>query len=123
MQTVQQITEEAINRVKENNKEDFNKILAFAEIWVKTQFKAFTSENLKSCYYLCGATEPIEPRVYGAIFRKMSKDGLIFKHGFEISKNPTCHSRPQQIWISREFKDKQKNNRKQDKSLNLFQSL
>ena len=43
-----QTKEEAIERVMYGNKTDFNRIFAFAEQWVKTQFKWFSE-----CFW-CG---------------------------------------------------------------------
>lgn len=124
MSTTQQITNEAINRVKENNRKDHDKILLFATDWIKKQFKPFSSENLKNDYYSSGNENPSEPRVFGAVFRALSHEGLIIKNGFELSKNPKCHSRPQQVWISKQYSDLQAHNRK-SKSLepNLFTVL
>lgn len=116
-----EITNEAIKQVKENNRKYYEKVILFAQTWVKTQFKGFTSEHLKEAYYSHGNLKPIEPRVFGAVFRELSKDGLIFKNGFELSKNPKCHSRPQQIWISKEYRLKQQKNRKlEHQTLELF---
>lgn len=112
MTTTQQLTQQAIDKVRDNNLETYNRILDFAKEWFKTQYKSVSSENLKSCYYLCGNTEVVEPRVFGAVFRKLSRDGHIFKNGFEISKNPICHNRPQQLWISKEYRMQQQKNRK-----------
>jgi hypothetical protein len=105
-----EITNEAIKKVKENNLKYYEKVILFAQTWVRTQFKGFTSEHLKEAYYSHGNLKPIEPRVFGAVFRELSKDGLIFKNGFQLSKNPKCHSRPQQIWISKEYRLKQQRN-------------
>jgi hypothetical protein len=115
------ITNQAVTQVKENNRKYYEQVILFAQNWVKKQFKGFTSENLKEAYYSHGNLKPIEPRVFGAVFRELSKEGLIFKNGFELSKNPKCHSRPQQIWISKEYRLKQQNNRKVDhQTLGLF---
>ena len=93
-------TETAIEQVKNGNLSQYQSILAFATVWAKTQFKPFSSENLKNAYYASGNLEPIEPRVYGSVFYYLSKNGYIFHHGFENSKNPICHSRMQRVWIS-----------------------
>jgi hypothetical protein len=123
MQTPFEITNAAVEQVKENNKTYHDDLLIFATSWVKTQFRAFSSEDLKKAYYDKGNEEPAEPRVFGAIFRALSKDGFIFKHGFELSSNPKCHSRPQQLWISFEYRAKQQKNRSiVDPGFNLFQS-
>lgn len=116
-----EITNQAVELVRDNNKAHHDHILLFATNWVTTQFKAFTSENLKESYYSKGNPHPVEPRVFGSVFRELSRSGLIFKHSFELSKNPKNHCRPQQTWISKEFKQKQSNNAKKEQTLNLFQ--
>ncbi len=111
MKTSQQKAEEAIEQVKQGNRIYYEKVLSFAELWVTQQMKSFSSENLKNDYYNAGNEPPAEPRVFGAVFFKLSRDGKIFKNGFEYSKNPTCHARPQTVWISKEFRLKQQKNR------------
>lgn len=111
-----EITNKSVDGVMLNNKAHHDHIFLFATYWVKIQFKAFTSENLKDAYYLKGNPAPAEPRVFGSVFRELSRSGLIFKHSFELSKNPKCHCRPQQTWLSLEFRKKQQANRTADKS-------
>lgn len=115
-----QTTTEAIDSVRDGNIADYNDILQFATVWTQTQFKAFTSEELKSAYYLSGYSVPNETRVFGAVFRQLSRNGLIFRHGFKISENPVCHSRPQTCWVSYAFRLKQQQNRTQDITIDLF---
>lgn len=108
---------EAIEQVERNNKDYYNDCLLFAYGWIKNQFKAFTSEQLKEAYYAAGNEPPNEPRVFGAIFSTLAKEGLVFKlKEWVYSKNPTCHGRPMRQWISKEFKEKQSNNAKGDKT-------
>jgi len=107
---------EALEAVERNNQNYYNDCLLFAIFWVTQQFKAFTSEDLKEAYYAAGNEPPHEPRIYGAIFNKLSADGLIFKKDWVYSKNPTCHGRPVRSWISREFKAKQSANASKNKS-------
>ncbi len=117
-----EITNEAINEVKINNKAHYNSIYKFSISWVKNQFKAFTSDDLKREYYLKGYLKPNEPRVFGAVFRELSKSKLIFNtEKVQKSNDKKCHQRLQTLWISREFSQKQQNNRKQKhQTLELF---
>jgi len=107
---------EALEAVERNNQNYYNDCLLFAYEWVKNQFKAFTSEDLKEAYYAKGNDPPHEPRIYGAIINRLSKDGLIFKQQWVYSKNPTCHGRPMRSWISKEFKAKQSANANKSKN-------
>lgn len=106
-----EITNKAIETVKSNNLTDYHKILEFAETWVKTQFREFTNETLKNCYYLCGGVEPVQPNVYGAVIRDLSRRKLIFENGTTKAKNPIAHSRRLTTWISKEYSELQAHNR------------
>jgi hypothetical protein len=114
MTLAQQKTAEAIQMVEENNQEYYDRAFSFAEIWVKSQMLPFTSENIKSSFYALGNAPPEEPRVFGAVIRKLASEGKIKRHGYEKSKNPVCHSRPQTVWISYEYSLKQQKNRKNE---------
>jgi len=109
-------TDEAIERVKENNRRYYDDLLIFFYGWYQLQFKPFTSEDLKRDYYALGNEPPHEPRVFGAVFRKLSKEGFIFRHGIKFAENPICHSRPLTMWISLQFRLKQQSNRTKDKT-------
>jgi len=120
--TAFEITNEAVENVEYNNKVYCEKLCDFAENWVKTQMKQFTAEDLKKAYFSAGNAPPSQPSVFGVPFRKLSKRKLIFDTERTIkSTNPEAHQRPLRIWISKEFKQKQSNNAKQDQTLNLFQ--
>ena len=105
-----QTKEEAIESVMYGNKTDFNRIFAFAEQWVKTQFKWFSSDDLKEAYYGAGNPIPIQVNVFGAVFSNLAKAGLIFHHGFTKSRHKVAHGRDLKSWISKEFKQRQANN-------------
>lgn len=114
-----QTKNEAIESVKNGKKEYYLKLLGFSQEWVKTMFKAFTSEDLKEAFYKANEPPP-EPRIFGAVFQQLAKDNLIFPHGFSESKNPICHGRPMRVWISREYREKQQKNATKEQSLKLF---
>jgi hypothetical protein len=80
-----QTKEEAIESVMYGNKTDFNRIFSFAEQWVKTQFKWFSSDDLKEAYYSAGNQIPVQPSVFGAVFSNLAKACLIFHNGFTKS--------------------------------------
>jgi hypothetical protein len=114
-----QSKEEAIERVVYGNKHDYNKIFSFAEQWVKTQFKQFSSDDLKEAYYLAGNPIPVEPKVFGGVFSSLSKGKLIFHFGFTKSKHKIAHGRDLKTWISLEFKNRQKQNASNKTNLKL----
>jgi len=111
--------EEAIEHVIHGNKHDYNRIMSFAEAWIKLQFKHFSSDELKEAYYLAGNPEPVEPKVYGGVFSSLAKAKLIFHHGFTKSKYKVAHGRDLKTWISKEFKERQKNNASNKNNLKL----
>lgn len=114
-----QSKEEAIESVTFGNKHDYNAIFNFAEVWVRTQFKWFSSDDLKEAYFLSGGRVPNEPRVFGAVFRDLSKAKLIFHFGYTTSKHKVAHGRPLRSWISLEFKQRQSNNASNKSNLKL----
>jgi hypothetical protein len=124
MQTTQQITNEAINRVIENN-QPFSKIYyAFAENWIKTRFKPFNSDDVRKAFLLAGNEPPRNPKAYGGALFKLSNKGLIFNTKDTIpSQRPEAHNRPLRIWISAVYKAKQSNNARKDTTLNLFEPI
>lgn len=86
-----QTKEEAIESVKDGNREYYDKYLSFAKEWVKTQFKPFNSECMKKAYFELGNAEPEQPNVIGAVFRYLSKEKLILYHSHTEAKNPAAH--------------------------------
>lgn len=111
--------DEAIERVTFGNKHDYMAIFSFAELWVKSQFKWFSSDDLKEAYFAQGGKVPDELRIFGAIFRDLSKAKLIFPLGYTTSKNKQAHGRPLRTWISLEFKQRQANNASNKSTLKL----
>jgi len=114
-----QSKEEAIESVMYGNKHDFNKIFNFAETWIKNQFKWFSADDLKEAYYLAGNLPPQQPSVFGAVFSNLAKSKLIFHLGFTKSKYKVAHGRDLKTWISREFKNRQKQNASNQTNLKL----
>lgn len=112
-------TQEAIEIVKQGNLSYYHKALSFALEWCKIQMKPFTSEELKNAFYALGNDPPDECRIWGAVIVEVRKSGIIKANGFIISKNPICHSRPQQLWNSNEYRLKQQSNAKKEQSLKL----
>lgn len=117
-----QITNQAVEKVEENSKAYCEKLYAFAENWVKIQMKPFTADDLKTAFFKQGNAPPRQPAVFGAPFRKLSKEHLIFDTERTVkSKNPNAHQRPLRVWISNEYRLKQQKCRKiEHKTLELF---
>jgi hypothetical protein len=112
-----QSTEEAIETVKENNREYYDLAIVYTERWIKEQFKPFTSEDLSSDMYLV-LGKPQQPRILGAIFQYLKKKDLIKHHGYATCKSKDRHSRPISVWITVRYSKQQSNNRSKLKSKN-----
>jgi len=99
-----EITNQAVEEVEKNNQSHANAIYEFAEKWVKKQMKPFTAEDFKKAYYEAGNAPPAQPAVFGAPFRKLSSNKLIFDtQRTQKSTNKEAHQRPLRVWISKEY--------------------
>lgn len=118
MENHQETKEEALQRVRMANKEDYCKIFDFAVIWVKKQFKVFNANDFKKAY-LEEHQMPQQVNLFGAVFSNLAKEGLIFHQGATISKTPMSKGCLIRTWISLEFKQRQKNNASNNSNLKL----
>ena len=106
-----QTTDEATETVKENNYGYYELGYNFAVKWVAEKMHPFTSEDLaKDMYLILGVPE--EPRVLGAIIRKLSNEDRIKHQGWTTYKGLQGHGKPARVWISREYSIRQAENRK-----------
>lgn len=110
--------EEALKRVALANKSDYTKIFNFAVVWVKSQFKVFSANELKKAY-LEENDPPVQPNVFGSVFNNLAKEELIFRHGAKNSETPESKSCLIRTWISREYKMKQQSNASNKNNLKL----
>ena len=104
---------------QKKDKSEYLEIYSFAESWVKLQFKWFASDDLKDAYYSSGGKTPNNLNVFGAVFRVLSKNKLIFPFGFTTSRNKVARGRILKTWISLEFKQRQANNASNKSTLKL----
>jgi hypothetical protein len=114
-----QTKDEAIDTVQNNNEEFYNLAIELARKWVENRFKPFTSEDLSEHLYLILGV-PDEPRVLGAIIRHLKREKLIKHNGYSVYKKKQGHGKPSSVWISLSYSLKQQQNRKTEKSLDLF---
>lgn len=116
-----QTKEQAIQTVEDNNKEYYELGLNYAIKWVAEKMQPFTSEDLsRDMYLILGIPE--EPRVLGAIVRKLSKEGRIRFNGYVKYKALQGHGKPAAQWLSREYSIKQSKNATKDQTLDLFEN-
>lgn len=115
-----QTKEQAIESVKNGNKEYYFKCLGFAREWVKIQFKPFTSEDLRKAYFEFGNEELRQPSIFGAVFNNLNKESRILHHDYTSAKNKQAHGRILRRWISAEYSNKQRENAsKKEQTLKL----
>lgn len=118
MDKYQETKEEALERVREANKDDYCKIFSFAEGWVKKQFKVFDANDFKKAY-LEKNQLPQQVNLFGAVFNNLAKEELIFRYGATTSKTPESKGCLIRTWISREFKQRQQQNASNKNNLKL----
>lgn len=114
----QETKEEALLRVGMANKNDYCIIFNFAVEWVKTQFKVFSANDFKKAF-LEKHEMPQQVNVFGSVFNNLAKEGLIFRQGAIASKTPESKGCLIRTWISREYKERQKNNASNKSNLKL----
>ena len=103
-------TNKAIDFVRDGNLSYYLRAYGFSLEFAKIQFKPFSSEDLKDAFYKLNE-EPDEPRIWGSVFRELSRNKLIIHNGWQTYKNPKGHCKPSAVWISREYSEKQSENR------------
>lgn len=96
-----------IECVKQKHSNDYLRLYSFASAWVKLQMKPFTSEDIKKAFYEAKNEPPDQVNVFGAVVRNLSKEGLMYEHGFDKAKIKAAHSRILRLWISKEYRLKQ----------------
>lgn len=112
--------EEGIKKVVDNNPSDYKTILVYAYEWVKNKMRPFTADDLRNEFEK-NNTAPKQPKIYGAVFNSLCKEGLIFENGTTTSSRPAAHGRLIRKWISKEYRNQQSANRKKpDNQFNLF---
>jgi hypothetical protein len=114
-----QTKDEAIDTVQKNNEEFYDLAIELARKWVSRQFKSFSSEDFRQYSNLILGI-PRQPSVFGAVFRTLIKENRVRYHGVGTAKNKQAHGRLIRFYISREYSEKQQQNRKTEKSLDLF---
>jgi hypothetical protein len=114
-----QTKDEAIDTVQNNNEEFYDLAIELARKWVSRQFKSFSSEDFREYSNLILGI-PRQPSVFGAVFRTLIKENRVRHHGVGTAKNKQAHGRLIRFYISREYSEKQQQNRKTEKSLDLF---
>jgi len=102
-----------------SDKKDYNKVLLFAQIWVKKQFKVFDANDFKRAYLDAGNEMPKQINVFGAVFSNLAKSELIFRYGVATSKTKEAKGCLIRTWISLEFKLRQKENATNKNNLKL----
>ncbi len=77
----------------------YNECLDFARIWLINQTTPFTSEDLITDYNSSNELTPAEPRVWGAVVRKLSNEKLIRFEKYVKYENKRGHGKPCAQWV------------------------
>lgn len=92
------MNEQYLQQVSDNPKNHYPQCLEFAQSWIKSAVRTFTSEDIIAAYKKANEAQPAEPRVWGAVIRHMSDKGLIKGMGWSEYRNPKGHCKPSRIW-------------------------
>lgn len=112
--------DKAIKQVRDNNPTDYQKLFAFAVLWVKTKMYPFTSEDLKTAY-LAEHEPPRQPNIFGAAINAMACKKLIYEAGTATAKLKKAHGRLLRKWISHEYRLHQQVKAQGVKPMTLFE--
>lgn len=103
--------DEALQKVKGNNKEEFNTLYNFSVKWLENRTRPFTIEDIKpefEKYHFI----PRQYNIYGAVINALACAGKIREKGMVRAKLPAAHGRKIGLWISTEYRLKQQTNAK-----------
>lgn len=103
--------DEALQKVKDNNKDEFNQLFDFSVKWLENRIRPFTIEDIKPDYEKVYGT-PKQRNIYGALINALASTGKIREKGMITAKLPAAHGRKIGLWISTEYRLKQQTNAK-----------
>lgn len=92
---------------------------SYACYWVSKRFTAFTIKDIKKAYQDEGNCIDGLINTSGALAKQLLKEGRVFKLGYTTQLRPNGKEQVVYSLISREYKEKQSNNRKGDESLTI----
>lgn len=93
----------------------YQQLYNFACQWVSKCFKAFTIDDIKKAYKETGKDLRELENTSGALAKNLLKEGRVYKNGFTTKTRPNGKEQVVLLLISKEYKEKQTNNRKGDK--------
>lgn len=89
---------------KSNKSTEYQKLHSFAALWVKTQMRPFTSEDLRQAYITAGNALLDNLNCFGLVIRSLHNDKAISKADSTAKATmPNAHSRLLHVWISAEY--------------------
>ena len=95
------LKQDYIEQVKKPAQNYYSNCLAFARVFISriSASKEFTSEDLINAYKFDKKNKtPNEPRVWGAVIKKLKDESLITHVGFVRYKGVQGHSKPSSVW-------------------------
>lgn len=85
--------DEAIDDVQVARNKYYQRALRFTRKWIVNRTN-FTSEQVRLAF----GEKTEEPRVWGAIFRTLHKEGVIAHAGWTVGTMAQCHKSPKRQW-------------------------
>lgn len=96
---------------KRQRSPDFLRIYAFASNWVTLQMQPFTAEDMKVAF-LEKNDPPEKQNTFGGVITTLAVQEAIFKTDRTVTaKLPSARHNLRRVWISKEYRLRQKNNR------------
>lgn len=111
--------DKALKQVRDNNRLEYEKLLAFAKNWVSKKMYPFTSEDVKLAYE-AENEPPRQPNIYGALMNAMASKKLIYESGHDRAKLPAAHGRIILTWLSHEYRVAQSEKPKNHQQITLL---
>jgi len=100
---------------------NYNLLYDFAKEFVKSTFKPFTSEDIRKSFF--EKHPDLKWNVitgFGSVIKQLKSEGLIKSNGYATSTLKQAKSRIVRVWISREYSEKQQQNRSIKEQLKLL---
>lgn len=90
------------------NDKTYLDLYQFATLWIKSQYRTFTSEDLKLAFFKQYPEANIYYNNFGKVMQEMHRNKLISKNGYCQAKLPLANSRIITMWLSCHYSESQR---------------